>query len=234
MKQSLMIAVLALAGLATLGGCCTSSGNPVADWQQERMAATQIAAKKGTPLTLEDVLYKSTLKEEDLAAVVNTFSAVSAGLYVQVVTGVDEMAVSQDGRQLYIGVQNDLAAGAKLEDLKAKMTPEEQAAYAAYEQMVAQEDQAKKIKTIVKPLIEQIKQEGEKLPKMVTQIKDDPKFRSLKGMQMVKESKHLFDDSRALSAQLGDAMTGATLWLQMLEKDYEAKQMGKGLDALVE
>ena len=227
MKKMSLLAVLALAGLMMTGCAGNKAGNPVAEWQENRIMAEQIAAKKNAPLTLTDVTYKSTLSNAALAAPVNAFAVVPAGLYQQVVKGVDEMAAQQDGRLIYIGVQNDVANGAKYADLRAQMTAEEKAAYDAYAQAIAKADQDTIMATVVTPLLNQIAAESVKVVALIDRVKNDPAFQALAGFELIKEGKNLAADGSALTKQFDDTLAGANLWMQLLQKDKEAKAFMK-------
>ena len=227
MKKMTYLAMLALAGLMVTGCASKQVANPVAEWQETRIMSAQIAAKKGTPLTIADVTYQSTLSNAALAAPVNTFALVPAGLYQQVVKGVDEMAAQQDGRLIYIGVQNDIQNGAKYADLRAQMTAEEKAAYDAYAQAIAKADQDTIMATVVTPLLNQIAAESVKVVALIDRVKNDPAFQALAGFELIKEGKNLAADGSALAKQFDDILAGANLWMQLLQKDKEAKAFMK-------
>lgn len=229
MKKEFMyaaIAAVAMSGLMV--GCASNSDveNPVAAWQAERSNAAAIAAanEAARPLTLDDVVYKSTIENPALAAPINALATVPAALYLQVVTEVDQLAAAQDGRLIYMGVQNDIAAGAKWEDLKAQMTPEDLAAYTAYQKSISQVDQQNVIDTIVMPLIAKLTEESAKVAATIAAVKADPAFKALAGFELIKAGKNLAADGSALSGQFADATAGANLWLDLLKKDKAAKE----------
>ncbi|MGN0857420.1 MAG: hypothetical protein ACI4QJ_08460 [Candidatus Spyradenecus sp.] len=227
MKKMTYFAMLALAGLMVTGCASNQATNPVAEWQENRIMSTQIAAKKDAPLTITDVTYQSTLSNPALAAPINTFAIVPAGLYQQVVKGVDEMAAQQDGRLIYIGVQNDIQNGANYAELRTQMTPEEKSAYDAYAQAIAKVDQDSIMTTVVTPLLNQIATESVKVAALIDRVRNDPVFQTLAGFELMKESKNLAADGSALAKQFDDTLAGANLWMQLLQKDKEAKAFMK-------
>lgn len=227
MKKSLGMATVALMGALTMTGCVSNKGgNPVAEWQAERLFSAEIADinAKAKPLSVADVTYKSTLTDEALAAPINAVATVAAGLYQQVVTGVDKMAAEQDGRLIYLGVQNDVKAGAKVADLVAQMTSEEKAAYDTYAASVKQTDQTSVMNTVVTPLLTQLATESAKVAATVAAVRENPTFRALAGLELMAASKDLAADGNALTQQFDDATAGANLWMELLQKDREAKQ----------
>lgn len=232
------LSAIAMSGLMV--GCASSKGpeDPVAAWQADRFKATEIAAanEAARPLKMDDVLYKSTLEQEALAAPINALAPVPAAFYLKVVKGVDKMAAEQDGRQIYIGVQNDLAAGAKWEDLKAAMmdpaTKNKQGktayeSYVAYQKSIAQVDQDKILDTLLMPMLEQLAIESAKVAVVVNKIKEDPAFKVLAGLELMKAGKNLAADGKALGQQFADATAGASLLVDLLKKDKEAKAFGQ-------
>lgn len=236
MKKALFGAMLALAGVMIVGCAGNKVDDPVAAWQAERCNAAEIAAanEAARPLTLEDVTYKSTMEQPALAAPINALAVVPATIYLKVVTEVDQMAAAQNGRQVYIGVQNDLAAGAKWEDLKAAMMEVKYENgktayddYVAYQKSIAQVDQQNIIDTVVMPMIAKLTEESAKVAVTVTAVKADPAFAALAGFELIKAGKNLATDGEALGAQFADATAGANLWLELLKKDKEAKEFMK-------
>ena len=236
MKKALFGAMLALAGVMIVGCAGNKVDDPVAAWQAERCNAAEIAAanEAARPLTLDDVTYKSTMEQPALAAPINALAVVPATIYLKVVTEVDQMAASQNGRQVYIGVQNDLAAGAKWEDLKAAMMEVKYENgktayddYVAYQKSIAQVDQQNIIDTVVMPMIAKLTEESAKVAVTVAAVKDDPAFAALAGFELIKAGKNLATDGEALGAQFADATAGANLWLELLKKDKEAKEFMK-------
>ncbi len=236
MKKALFGAMLALAGVMIVGCAGNKVEDPVAAWQAERCNAAEIAAanEAARPLTLDDVTYKSTMEQPALAAPINALAVVPATIYLKVVTEVDQMAAAQNGRQVYIGVQNDLAAGAKWEDLKAAMMEVKYENgktayddYVAYQKSIAQVDQQNIIDTVVMPMIAKLTEESAKVAVTVAAVKDDPAFAALAGFELIKAGKNLATDGEALGAQFADATAGANLWLELLKKDKEAKEFMK-------
>ena len=228
MKLEFMAAALdAIAMSGLMVGCAgsKSAGNPVAAWQADRYNATEIAAANAAarPVTVDDVIYKSKLEQAALAAPINAFATVPAALYVKVVTEVDQMAAAQDGRAIYIGVQNDIAAGAKWEELKGQMTPEDLKAYQAYEASIKQVDQDSIINSVVMPMLAKLTEESAKVAVIMAQVKEDPAFKALVGFELIKAGKNIAADASALGGQFDDTIAGANLWLDLLKKDKEAK-----------
>lgn len=227
MKKSLSMATVALMGALAMTGCVSNkSGNPVAEWQADRLFSAEIAEinAKAKPLSVADVTYKSTLENPALAAPINALATVAAGLYQPVVAGVDKMAAEQDGRLIYLGVQNDVKAGAKVADLVAQMTPEEKAAYDTYAASVKQTDQTSVMNTVVTPLLTQLATESAKVAATVAAVRENPAFKALAGLELMKQGKNLAADADALTQQFADATAGANLWMELLQKDREAKQ----------
>ncbi len=227
MKKCLMMAAVLL-GLVVMTGCAGNKPeNPVATWQADRIFAEEITAKNTTAdkLTLADVTYKSELSETQpaLAAPINAFATIPATLYLKVVRSVDEMAATQDGRLIYMGVQNDIAAGADAKEILASMPAEDKAAYTAYANMVAKADQESIINDIVLPMIEQITAEGAKVAALITSVQENPALQALAGFELMKANAAIVADGKALGQQFSDATTGANLFLDLLKKDKEAK-----------
>lgn len=226
-SKTKLISVLSLLACALFAGCASTGGtNPVADWQKSRIFEDKIesAQAKAVPLTLDDVTYTSSLKNPVLAAPVNTFALIPAALYLQVVKGVDGLAATQDGRQIYIGVQNDVAAGAKIEALFAKMTPEQKKCYDAYCNYVKATDQESVIRDVIAPLIARLANEAVKVQALVEQLQGSPEFKALAGLEAMRAARDIASDASALSTQFSDATSGANLWLELLKKDAEAKK----------
>ncbi len=226
--NKMMVIASALVGIAMVTGCSSSKAdNPIAEWQNDRAFASEIAAKnaEATTLTVTDVTYKSVLSEKMpvVAAPINAFAPIPAALYLKVVTGVDQMAAEQDGRLIYLGVQNDIKNGAKAEDIFASMPAEDKAAYTAYANAIAQVDQDNIINTVVNPMITTIAEEGTKVAAIVVTMREMPEVKALVGIAAAITAKDIAADGAALSAQISDATKGANLWLDLLQKDKEAK-----------
>ena len=245
MKKALFGAMLALAGVMIVGCAGNKADGPgaaIMAWQAERYNAAEIAAanEAARPLTLEDVLYKSTITQPELAAPINALATVPAALYLKVVTEVDQLAATQDGRLVYLGVQNDLANGAKWEDLVKTMkeTPVKDKdgnptgktdydCYVAYQKSIAQVDQQNIIDTVVMPMIAKLTEESARVAVTVAAVKDNPVFQALAGFELMKAGKNLAEDGKKLSGQFADATAGANHWLYLLNKDKEAKELMK-------
>lgn len=211
-----------------MAGCASSgeSGNPVATWQSERSFSEAIdkAYKNNRAVTLEDVTYKSQIKSQALAAPINMLAASSGAIYLSVVRGVDGMSAQNEGRTIYIGIENDVKNGANRNDLMANMTPEEKKAYRDYAAAIKRADQEKTLQTVVIPLIKKIAQEGQKVAALVQKLKNDPEFKKLAGLAAIKAGKEIVADADALSSQIADASKGAVLWQELLEQDKKAKK----------
>ncbi len=226
--NKMMIIASALVGVTIATGCSSSkANNPIAEWQEDRIFASEIATKNAnaTALTVTDVTYKSVLSEKmpAVAAPINAFAPVPAALYLTVVTGVDQIAAEQEGRLIYFGVQNDIKNGAKAEDIFAAMPAEDKAAYTAYANAIAQVNQEDTIKNVVTPMIATIAEEGAKVAVIVQQMRAMPEVAALVGLEAAMTAKDIAADGAALSAQISDATKGANLWLDLLQKDKEAK-----------
>ena len=157
-----LVSILAILSGLLMTGCASSGegGNPVTTWQNERAFSETIsnAYKNNKAVTLNDVTYKSQIKSPALAAPVNALSATSAAIYLSVVRGVDKMSAQNEGRQIYIGIENDVKNGANRKELMAQMTPEQKKAYRDYETEIKRVDQEKTLQTVVLPLIQKIAQ----------------------------------------------------------------------------
>lgn len=227
MKKAAFTAVLALVGLMIVGCASNKIENPVAAWQADRACAEVIAEKNaaGKPITVEDVAYKSTMKTPALASAINVIALVPASVYLKVVTEVDKLNAAAEGRLIYIGIQNDLAAGASWEkDILPKMTAEDIAAYTAYQNAIAQTNQESIIKDVVKPMIEVLTAESAKLAAQIEALRKSKEFQALVGFQLVTEGAMLASDAKAISGMFADAITGANLWMDLLKRDAEAKK----------
>ncbi len=225
MNKVTMLASAAL-GALVLTGCASSKvANPVAEWQNARSCSETIAAKNtaATALTLDDVMYKSESTNPVISGGMNTVAAVAAPLYLKVVTAVDQLAANQEGRLIYVGVQNDIANGAKAEEILAAMPAEDKAAYQAYEASITQVDQESVMNDVVKPLLETLAVESAKIAATVNAIKADPAIKALAGLDMIRAGKDITVDADAISGQFADATAGANLWMDLLAKDKEAK-----------
>lgn len=227
MKKAVFAAMLALAGLVIVGCAGSKAENPVAAWQADRICADAIAAKNaaGKPVTVEDVAYKSTMETPALASAINVIALVPAPMYLKVVTEVDKLNAAAEGRLIYIGIQNDLAAGATWEkDILPNMTAEDITAYNAYKASIAQVNQDSIIKDVVMPMIAQLTAESAKLAAQVDALRKSKEFQALAGFQLAKEGAKLASDAKAIGSMFADATTGANLWLELLKRDAEAKK----------
>lgn len=232
MKKAMVLTTLALAGAALMTGCVSSSGtrNEMVDkfntWQEERVYADEIAAKEkaAQPLTIDDVLYKSGNPSIVMSTPFNTLAAGSAALYLQVVNGVDRLAAQNEGRRIFVGVQNDVAAGSKLADILATMPAADKQAYTDYENAIKAEDQAKIMDTVVTPLLSTLATEAAKVAVVVSEVRSTDEFKALAGIELVRTSGYIVADSKALSAQFSDATDGANIWLDLLKQDKAAKE----------
>lgn len=225
-KKSLTILTIFAAML--MAGCASSGedGNPVTTWQSERSFSEAIdkAYKNNRAVTLKDVTYKSQIKSQALAAPINMLAASSGAIYLSVVRGVDGMYAQNEGRTIYIGIENDVKNGANRNDLMANMTPGQKKAYRDYAAAIKRADQEKTLQTVVIPLIKKIAQEGQKVAALVQKLKNDPEFKKLAGLAAIKAGKEIVADADALSSQIADASKGAVLWQELLEQDKKAKK----------
>ena len=102
MKKLIGFASLALVG-AMITGCVSSGGNPIAEWQDNRFKAAEIAAvkEKGKLPQLSDVMYVSlnhgNAKCAALAVPMDAIAPVPAALYLKVVIGVDDTDTKDAG-----------------------------------------------------------------------------------------------------------------------------------------
>ena len=208
-----LVSILAILSGLLMTGCASSGegGNPVTTWQNERAFSETIsnAYKNNKAVTLNDVTYKSQIKSPALAAPVNALSATSAAIYLSVVRGVDKMSAQNEGRQIYIGIENDVKNGANRKELMAQMTPEQKKAYRDYETEIKRVDQEKTLQTVVLPLIQKIAQEAQKVADLAQNLKNAPEFRKLAGFAAIKAGKEIVADADALASQISDASEGA-------------------------
>lgn len=226
MKKAMVFATMALVGVAVMTGCASSTSlNSVTAWQESRVFSSEIAAKTtaSQTLTSTDVQYTSVNDNAALAAPINALASASASLYLQVVNGVDGLAAQNAGRQVYAGIQKDVAGGQKVEDLLAKMTTEDKAAYTAYGKAIASEDQEQIINTVATPLLNTIKAESAKVTETLASLKETPELQSLTGSAALQSGAKIAADGKALLNQLSDASTGAKLWIELLMQDKNAK-----------
>ena len=252
------LSAIAMSGLMV--GCASSKGpvDPVVAWQTERFNATEIAAANDAarPLTIEDVLYKSTLEQDALAAPVNAVAMIPAALYLKVVTEVDQLYANHEGRLLSRDVEEAIAMG-QIKDVSSKTIkawiaedvkrhnencddkchkPEQKRtlekdwkAYLAYFKSIAQQNQDSLINDVVKPMLAKLAEESVKVAPMVLAIKEDPTFKALAGFELIKANKNLLKDADALTSQFNDTIAGANHWLTLLENDKAAKNTMKNL-----
>jgi hypothetical protein len=230
MKTIMSFASLALVSLMVAGCASSNKGgdNPVAKWQTNRFKASEIKSLEGSKNlpAVADVTYKSTLKQPSLAATINAFAVIPAGLYVQVVNGVDEMDASQNGRKLFQAVQNDVSAGKKYNTVIDALSSEEKTAYDTYAKYIANKDQTSIIATI-QQMLTAIANEATKVAPLVQSVKANPEFTKLAGMELMMANKNLVADGDALKQQFDDATSGANLWLKLVQEDKAAKEYMK-------
>lgn len=231
--KKIVSALAILAGIFVVGCSGSSDQNPVVAWQTERTFSKEIIkvyeGKKA--LKLDDVTYKSEIKQPALAAPVNVLAASLAAIYLPVVNGVDMMAAQNEGRVIYVGVENDVKAGMNRKELIASMTPEQKAAYNGYLAAIKRQDQTKILQTVVIPLLKKIEKEGQKVAALANELKNNPQFRALAGMEALKAGKAIAADASALSAQVADIGSGLALWQKLLEQDKAAREFMKDYPA---
>ncbi len=201
----------------------------IQEWQEDRVFSSEIKEKllNKIALTDQDVLISSELKDEQLAETVNAFAPIPATLYRQVVTEVEELSLTQNGRTVYEKIMEKMADGATWNDVAATLTSDETAAYRTYIDAVSKINQDEQIKDIAKPLGKRIMEESKKTAEVIKKVKKDPAFRKQKGFKMAKVAAQVAKDSKNLSEQFSDATKGVTLWLKLLEADKSAKKFAE-------
>ncbi len=230
MKSMLKVGALVAVGCAILTGCTSikeswakateppppDTRDPMTKWVEDRSFADVIAQKGASNITAEDVRLKLDVNYPALTAVAQS----SSELYAAVVKGVEFLRVQGNGRQVYIGVQNDIKAGADAKKLLASMPEADRKAYEEYAKVVGDMDQEKQI-----ALADQINSKQLEyyalVVNLVKQGRDDAK--KLKKMEKYVFIAALTAASTDLLGQMGDISTGTTLWKELLEKDKEAK-----------
>lgn len=218
-KKSLTI--LSIFAAMLMAGCASDpQKGEYQQWKEERAFSEKISSvyKLQKPLTLDDVAYKSEIKSPGLAAPVNTLSAGIATIYLTVVNGADKSARVQSGKSLKL-------RGGELNEAQKKLVKE-------YEEFVRRGDQEKIIKTVIIPLAAKLAKEGEKVAQLVNQLKNNPEFRALAGLEALKAGKAIAADADALSSQIADAAQGIKLWRANLESinNQEANGQDEKID----
>ncbi len=231
MKKMMMLAA-ALLGAVVLSGCASikeswakateppppDTRDPMTKWVEDRSFAKEIAEKQaaGATITAEDVFIKPELEYLPLYQ----YAASVAELYAPVVNGVHHLAIQSDGRQIYVGVQNDIKNGAKAEEILASMPAEDKAAYTAYAKLVAETD-IDAAEKYAGEISEKRLVMSAALVNLVKQAKDD--LKGLKKMEKMAAISALMAANSALNAELSSINNGLTLWQELLAKDKEAK-----------
>ncbi len=192
--------------------------DPMTKWVEDRSFAKEIAEKQaaGATITAEDVFIKPELEYRPLYQ----YAASVADLYAPVVNGVHHLTIQSDGRQIYVGVQNDIKNGAKAEEILASMPAEDKAAYTAYAKLVAETD-IDAAEKYAGEISEKRLVMSAALVNLVKQAKGD--LKGLKKMEKITAIGALMAANSDLSAELSSINDGLTLWQELLAKDKEAK-----------
>lgn len=230
--KSLMWITCAMVSVAMLTGCAAmkeswakataepppDTRDPMTRWVEDCSFAKVIEQKKAAGQTLSESDLRPEVKVN--YAPLHSLADGAARLYLPVVLGVERLNTQMNGRQVYIGVQNDIAQGAKAESLFASMPAEDKAAYEAYAKLVAETDQQKEIDYASKIRNAQL----EMTARVVLAVKEAKKdMKGLKKKEKWAVTAALLASSGSITDMLNSANEGIVLWQELLKKDQEAK-----------
>lgn len=217
--KKLMYIPLVIATAMTFVGCASTGGsngeNPVTQWQEER-----------TPTK-----FTSTCKVPEVATLITAASIVPNAVYLKIANGVDQASAKNEGRRIYLGIENDVKAGTiTREDAIAALTPEDNKVYKTYVKYVVKEDFSGTY-ALIKQLAEQVAAEGPKIAALFVAAKENSAFKALAGLELMRATKELTTDVNMIKGQIADSITGIGLWRGLIDQDKKAQAFMKSYNA---
>lgn len=171
--------------------------------------------------------YRSSVSNPQVAALVDAAQAVPAAVYGFVADGVDRNYAKNEGRRIYIGVRNDIAAGAAEADILAAMPPEDRRAYDEYVRLVAGTDY-NALRARLAQMVEDLATAAAGLAQLVPQARSQFAASGANALQMASMLKPVNRDLAAIKAQIADAQAGIKYWLDLVDQDQKAQEHMKG------
>lgn len=230
--KKLMVSMVCGAALAGLvGGCATTAvdEDPVAQWQNERYAADEIAAlqKQNKLPGVGDIAVKSTMSIPAGAAIINTFDIPFATIYAQVIKGVDKDYANFKGYIIYQNVVDAVTDNKSTIDAEvAKLSPENKKVFddfVAYSKGLKAEDLASTLKWLGDTLVV-VAAGTQQVGDLAAKVKACPEFSALAGLAAVTEAKNLSTDIDNLKSQLASTTDGLNLWKTVVECSKAAQE----------
>lgn len=201
-----------VAGTFLMSGCATTSAtagkDPVAEWQASRM-------------TTNSVPLNTTLKTVQLAA-----RALEVSIWpIQVETYglVDDAHAKVVGRKVYMAVQNDVNAGAKMNDVLAKLSPADLKNYKEYAAYVRQLDYEKN-QTLGQSILKKMDPLVAGAAGLLATAQADPDYASQGLIDQAMETKQVGKDVAMLKDKLADSKKALDFWFELNREDNEAKK----------
>jgi len=171
--------------------------------------------------------YRSTVENPQVAALINAAQAVPAAVYGFVADGVDRNYAKNEGRRIYIGVQNDIAAGATEGSILAAMPPQDRRAYNEYVRLVVNTDY-NSLRARLAQLGKDLVTAAEGLARILPQARSQFSASGANALQMASMLKPVNRDLAAIKAQIADAQAGIKYWLDLVDQDQKAQEHMKG------
>lgn len=225
MKKLMFVAsALALAGL--MSGCASGKAgeDKVGTWQKERTPVAVLTSK---------------IEIKAAGAIVEALDVAPYGIYKSIADKVDEAAVIDRSRRIYLGYVNDIKA------LEAQGKNRDEARKEVYAAVAAQENGAETIKQLneylkiaeasdfdaIQAWIAAITQElqaatekfANEAPNALQQLVDIAQKEG--GMAIVKIPSQGKDDLAVIGAQLADSAKGLALYVEMVNADKDAANL---------
>ena len=141
--------------------------------------------------------------------------------------GVDRNYAKNEGRRIYIGVQNDIAAGATEASLLAAMPPQDRRAYNEYVRLVVNTDY-NSLRARLAQLGKDLVTAAEGLARILPQSRSQFSASGANALQMASMLKPVNRDLAAIKAQIADAQAGIKYWLDLVDQDQKAQEHMKG------
>ena len=204
--------MLALAALATGAAMADEPVDWCRRWQETRCPP---------------ISYRSAVQNPQVAALVTAAQAVPAAVYGFVADGVDRNYAKNEGRRLYLGVQNDVAAGASEAEILASMPPEDRRAYDEYVKLVVSTDYSS-VRARLAQLGEDLATAAAGLAGLIPQAKEQFAASGASFFEMASLLRPLDRDLTAIRAQIADAYAGIKYWIDLVDQDEKAQQHMKG------
>ena len=173
------------------------------------------------------VSYRSAVSIPQVAALVNAAQAIPAAIYGYVADGVDRNYAKNEGRRIYLGVQNDVAAGASESDVLASMPPADRQAYDEYVKLVVNTDYSS-IRTRLAQFGEDLATAAADLARLAPKAKEQFSAAGVSFLEMPSLLRALDRDVSAIKAQISDAYAGIRYWIDLVDQDEKAQQHMKG------